>query len=121
MTWRPRSRRYGERSMPRSPDNTVASVGEVALIDRLRRLVPTVGPGVALGVGDDAAVLQFAGPVVATCDIQVEGVHFTWGLCGPDDVGWRAIAVNLSDIARGGGTPRGVRISLSLPPHPPLA
>ena len=90
--------------MPRSPDNgPLASLGEFGLIDRLRRLVPAAGPGVTIGIGDDAAVLQCAGPVVATCDIQVEGVHFTWDLCGPEDVGWRALAVNLSDIAAMGG------------------
>lgn len=101
--------------MVRSQDNAVGSIGEFPLIDRLRRIVPTTGPGVTLGVGDDAAVLELAGPVVATCDIQVEGVHFTWALCGPGDIGWRAIAVNLSDIAAMGGTPRFVLISLALP------
>jgi thiamine-monophosphate kinase len=103
--------------MARAPGDSVGSVGEFALIDRLRRLVPTSGPGVTVGLGDDAAVLTFGGPVVATCDIQVEGVHFTWALCAPADVGWRAVAVNLSDIAAMGGTPRFVLISLALPAH----
>ncbi len=107
--------------MPRSPEGSVGSVGEFALIERLRRLVPTAGAGVVLGVGDDAAVLEFPGPVVATCDAQVEGVHFTWDLCGPEDVGWRAIAVNLSDIAAVGGTPRFALISLVLPETTPVA
>lgn len=106
--------------MPRSHDNTVGSIGEFALIDRLRRIVPTMGPGVTLGVGDDAAVLELAGRVVATCDIQVEGAHFTRALCGPGDIGWRAIAVNLSDIAAMGGTPRFVLISLALPAETPV-
>src|SRR5437588_830217 len=102
--------------MPRSPGSSpLASLGEFGLIDRLRRLVPAAGPGVTIGIGDDAAVLQCAGPVVATCDIQVEGVHFTWALCGPEDVGWRALAVSLSDIAAMGGVPRYALISLALP------
>lgn len=101
--------------MAQAHDNSVASAGEFALIDRLRRIVPTAGPGLTLGIGDDAAVLAFAGPVVATCDIQVEGVHFTRALCEPGDIGWRAIAVNLSDIAAMGGTPRFVLVSLALP------
>jgi thiamine-monophosphate kinase len=101
-------------------DNSVAAAGEFALIDRLRRIVPTAGPGLTLGIGDDAAVLSFAGPVVATCDIQVEGVHFTQALCAPGDVGWRAIAVNLSDIAAMGGTPRFVLVSLALPAGTPV-
>jgi len=99
----------------------LASVGEFGLIDRLRRLVPAAGPGVTIGIGDDAAVLECDGPVVATCDIQVEGVHFTWELCGPEDVGWRALAVNLSDIAAMGGRPRYALISLALPAATPLA
>jgi thiamine-monophosphate kinase len=107
--------------MERVPDNSVASVGEFALIDHLRRLVPTSGRGVTVGLGDDAAVLAFAGPVLATCDIQVEGVHFTWDLCTPEDVGWRAVAVNLSDIAAMGGTPRFILISMALPPATSVA
>ncbi len=106
--------------MARARDNSVAAAGEFALIDRLRRIVPTAGPGLTLGIGDDAAVLSFAGPVVATCDIQVEGVHFTRALCEPADIGWRAIAVNLSDIAAMGGTPRFVLVSLALPGGTPV-
>jgi len=94
---------------------SLASLGEFGLIERLRRLVPGDGPGVILGIGDDAALLRFAGPAVATCDVQVEGVHFTWDLCQPEDVGWRAIAVNLSDVAAMAGTPRFALISLALP------
>lgn len=107
--------------MTPSRDDSVASIGEFALIDRLRRIVPAAGPGLTLGIGDDAAVLAFAAPVVATCDIQVEGVHFTRALCEPSDIGWRAIAVNLSDIAAMGGTPRFVLVSLALPEETPVA
>jgi thiamine-monophosphate kinase len=107
--------------MARASDNSVASVGEFGLIDRLRRLVPTRGQGVTVGLGDDAAVLTFAGPALATCDIQVEGVHFTWDLCTPEDVGWRAVAVNLSDIAAMGGTPRFILISMALQPTTSVA
>ena len=102
--------------MPPSSGSTVTALGEFALIERLRRLVPTTGEGVVLGIGDDAAVLRFGGEALATCDIQVEGVHFTWDLSAPPDVGWRALAVNLSDIAAMAGTPRYALISLALPP-----
>jgi thiamine-monophosphate kinase len=105
--------------MAPAQDNSVASVGEFALIDRLRRLVPTTGPGVTVGLGDDAAVLAFGGPVLATCDTQIEGIHFAWDLCAAEDIGWRAVAVNLSDIAAMGGTPRFLLISLALPPSTP--
>jgi thiamine-monophosphate kinase len=104
--------------MPPSADKagrTVASLGEFALIDRLARLVPRTGPGVIVGIGDDAAVLRLSGDLLATCDIQIEGVHFTRDLSGPADIGWKALAVNLSDIAAMGGSPRYALISLALP------
>ena len=106
--------------MVRVSGEPLASLGEFGLIERLRRLVPGDGPGVILGIGDDAAVLRFPGPAVVTCDIQVEGVHFTWELLTPEDLGWRAIAVNLSDVAAMGGTPRFALISLALPPDSTL-
>jgi thiamine-monophosphate kinase len=106
--------------MQPSARSPLGALGESGLIERLRRLVPTTGPGVVLGIGDDAAVLGFPGPVIATCDIQVEGVHFTWDLLRPEDLGWRALAVNLSDIAAMGGTPRYALISLALPASTPL-
>ncbi len=105
---------------PDRPDATVAAVGEFALIERLRHLVPAAGPGVVIGIGDDAAVVQLSGQVLATCDVQVEGVHFTRDLCAPPDIGWRALAVNLSDIAAMGGTPRYALASLLLPPETPV-
>src|SRR5207302_3557067 len=122
MIWRPPCAGFGERSMPRSPDNgPLASLVEFGLIDRLRRLVPAAGPGVTIRIRDDGGVLQCAGPVVGKGEIPVEGVHFTWDLCGPEDVGWRALAVNLSDIAAMGGRPRYALISLALPAETPLA
>jgi thiamine-monophosphate kinase len=90
-------------------------LGEFALIERLRAIVPGGGAGVVLGIGDDTAVLQPGTPLLATCDVQVEGVHFTRDLCTPADVGWRALAVNLSDIAAMGGVPRYALVSLLIP------
>jgi len=107
--------------MARSPGSALASLGEFGLIERLRHLVPTTGPGVIIGIGDDAAVLRFSAEAIATCDIQVEGVHFTWDLCRPEDLGWRALAVNLSDIAAMAGVPRYALVSLALPPETTLA
>jgi len=99
---------------------TAGDIGEFALIERLRAKVPVAGPGVMLGIGDDTAVLSVDGPILATCDIQVEGVHFDRTVCGPEDIGWRSLAVNLSDIAAMGGTPRFALISLAVPAETPL-
>jgi thiamine-monophosphate kinase len=78
--------------------------------------VPGGGAGVIVGIGDDTAVLRPGATVLATCDLQVEGIHFTREICTPADVGWRALAVNLSDIAAMGGMPRYALVSLLIPP-----
>lgn len=91
-------------------------LGEFGLIARL-----TTGleqrPDVALSVGDDAAVLALppGADLVATCDAQVAGQHFILGSATPEEVGHKALAVNLSDIAAMGAEPRWALISLLLP------
>ncbi|HET9922073.1 MAG TPA: thiamine-phosphate kinase, partial [Ktedonobacteraceae bacterium] len=71
------------------------------------------------GVGDDTAILDTGGDMLllATVDSQVEGVHFTLGVCSPEQIGRKALAVNLSDIAAMGGEPRYALVSLVIPPH----
>jgi len=112
----PRSRGSGRARGGRGGAPAVAGLGEFALIERLAGLVPTAGPGVTLGLGDDAAVLEFRERVLATCDVQAEDVHFRFDVMRPADVGWRALAVNLSDIAAMGGTPRYALVSLLVRP-----
>jgi len=74
------------------------------------------GSGVAVGIGDDGAVLEPAPGMqqVQVIDTLVEGVHFPSDLA-PADVGYRAVAVNLSDIAAMGAVPRWMTLALSLP------
>jgi len=94
-------------------------VDEFALIQRIRRLFePTgsPGPGIVLGNGDDAAVLDTDGEgLVATTDSLVEGTHFRWDLCRPRDVGFKAAAVSLSDLAAMGARPLALLVSFTLP------
>ncbi|HEY4389067.1 MAG TPA: thiamine-phosphate kinase, partial [Ktedonobacteraceae bacterium] len=96
----------------------VSSQDEFALIARLTRSLASHSD-VLLGVGDDCAVLDLNADTVllATCDSQVEGVHFTLQTASPEEIGRKALAVNLSDIAAMGGTPRFALVSLILPAH----
>lgn len=93
-----------------------ARPGEFELIARLTAGLSSV-PGVVLGVGDDCAVLDTGGDMLllATCDSQVEGVHFTFEAFSPGDIGRKALAINISDIAAMGGEPHYALISLILP------
>jgi thiamine-monophosphate kinase len=70
------------------------------------------GKGVVLGIGDDAAVLD--GGALVTVDTMVEGVHWDSRLSAAD-VGWKLVAVNVSDIAAMGGTPTWAVLALSVP------
>ncbi len=70
---------------------------------------------VSVGVGDDGAVLDCAGQrLVVVTDTMVEGVHFPESTA-PADIAWKAVAVNLSDLAAMGATPRWISLALTLP------
>ncbi len=91
--------------------------GEFAAIERLRQLLPGAGPG-SVGIGDDAAAIPrpAGGWLLLTIDTVVAGVHADLSLSGPDDLGWKAVAVNVSDIAAMGGRPEYGLLSVAGPP-----
>ena len=95
----------------------IDQIGEFALIDRIRGALPAPGRDVLVGIGDDVAVLKGDGDTVwlATCDVLVEGSHFLRDSIAPRDLGRKALAVNLSDVASAGGSPRFALVSLGLP------
>ncbi len=104
-----------------SPSSRIASIGERELV---RRIARWVGGGVSVikGIGDDCAVLKGMGNrhLLFASDMLVERVHFT-GRADPSAVGWKALAVNISDVAAMGGVPRYAVVSLGLPPKTPVS
>jgi thiamine-monophosphate kinase len=101
---------------------TISDLTERALIARLRARVPAPPDWVLTGIGDDAAVLAPARGMVEvlTTDSLVEGIHFRRAWSSARDIGHKALAVNLSDLAAMGATPRALLLSLALPPDYPL-
>jgi thiamine-monophosphate kinase len=94
----------------------VRDLGEFGLIARLLPLLGDAGPQPLLGAGDDGAAWeQPAAVLVATTDALVQGVHFDLALTSWEDLGWKALAVNLSDLAAMGATPAWALVSLALP------
>ena len=67
-------------------------------------------------IGDDAAVVRAGGFAVVSTDVMVDGTHFRLGQATPEDVGWRALAGALSDLAAMGAEPGEAYLSVVLPP-----
>ncbi|MGV8942116.1 MAG: thiamine-phosphate kinase [Lysobacter sp.] len=95
-------------------------MAEFDLIDRIRSRVPTRGD-VVLGIGDDAAIVQLpAGRQLVVCtDTLNAGVHFPLDTAAAD-IGWKALAVNLSDLAAMAAEPAWCTLSLSMPDDDPV-
>jgi thiamine-monophosphate kinase len=102
------------------PMRSVERESELGRIDRIRRLAgATRGSGVVLGIGDDCAIFRQRGAtddLVFTSDMLVEDVHFRRATHRPEDIGWKALARGLSDIAAMGAAPRFCLVSLALAP-----
>ncbi|MDO8612946.1 MAG: thiamine-phosphate kinase, partial [Dehalococcoidia bacterium] len=97
----------------------VSDLGEFGLIERLAKAAGAEQPeSLIVGIGDDAAAWRLNDAVMlATTDTLVEGVHFLPGRTPWADLGWKALAVNVSDIAAMGGLPQYALVTLALPPQ----
>lgn len=92
----------------------MSSSGEFGFIDYINAVFPV--PDGTVGIGDDCAVLPAGeGELLFSTDLLMEGVHFLRSESSPEDVGWKAAAVNLSDIAAMGGKPVATFLSIALP------
>ena len=92
-------------------------VGELGLIEQIRRDFPAGSKAITLGIGDDCAILRPPPgcEVLVTTDFTLEGRHFRRDLHPPESVGHRCLARGLSDLAAMGATPLAAFLSLALP------
>ncbi|MCX6001863.1 MAG: thiamine-phosphate kinase [Chloroflexi bacterium] len=101
----------------------IAEIGEFGLISKIASLIDAEGDrqsparrDLLLGIGDDAAAWKSPGGIeLITTDILVEDVHFDFSYTGWKDLGWKSMAINISDINSMGGRPRYALASLALP------
>ena len=95
------------------------AIGEFALIQRLQASLTMRQPGTVLGIGDDAAIIQpTAGTeLVMTTDLLVEGIHFDLSFCPLRHLGYKAVAVNVSDVAAMNALPTQLVVALSVGPR----
>ena len=93
----------------------IASLGEFGLIKHLTEHIRLQNPESKYGVGDDAAVLDFAGQqTLVTTDLLMEGVHFDLVYTPMKHLGYKAAIVNFSDIYAMNGTPKQITVSLAV-------
>ena len=105
------------------PPMKLSELGEFGLINLIRTISAryekpgrTPWQGVLVGIGDDAAAWQGNNRIqLATTDTLVQDIHFDLDIINWEELGWKALAVNLSDIAAMGGIPKYALLSLALP------
>ena len=92
----------------------IGQLGEFGLIDKLALLAPSLSEKTLLGIGDDAAILKVSGDILLSTDMLVEGIHFDLSYMPLMHLGYKAVSVNVSDIAAMNGTPHHITVNIGL-------
>ncbi|MDD5428908.1 MAG: thiamine-phosphate kinase [Candidatus Omnitrophica bacterium] len=100
----------------------IRQAGELGLIERISKKI-RLDKSVVKGIGDDTAVIKGTGNkyLLFTCDMLIEDVHFKRKQATPFQIGWKAMARNISDIAAMGGVPKYALVSAGLDPRLPVS
>src|SRR5215472_1095916 len=129
---RPRYRRRGPSAQQGEDVITIAELGEFGLIKAIGEVFTAAaadgtsagrgtGAGLVLGIGDDAAVVRAPdGRVVATTDMLIEGTHFRREWSSARDIGHKAVARNLADVAAMGALPTALLVCFAGPGDTPV-
>jgi thiamine-monophosphate kinase len=95
----------------------ISKLGEFGLIEKINKMFQSRLPAGLVGIGDDCAVIpqSKSKSILISTDLLIENIHFLRTRISPQDLGYKSIAVNLSDIAAMGGAPKYVFISMAMP------
>ena len=94
----------------------ISSLGEFGFVERLTKDIKPINKETVMGIGDDAAVLQFDSDeeVLITTDLFMEGVHFDLTYFPLRHLGYKVVVANISDIYAMNGTPKQITVSLGI-------
>jgi thiamine-monophosphate kinase len=101
--------------------DTLGAIGESAALQRIFPRLPAAASAL-LGPGDDAAVVAAPdGRFVVTTDMMIHGPDFRLAWSSPHDLGWKAAASNLADVAAMGAVPTALVVAIAAPPDSPVS
>ena len=101
--------------MSKEKITNIAELGEFGLIDRLTEKIKICNKSTIMGVGDDAAILEFGEKqVVVSTDLLTEGIHFNLMYVPLQHLGYKAVAVNVSDICAMNAVAKQITVSIAL-------
>ncbi len=108
---------FSKKGFKNPPAMDLSHLGEFGLISRFQSRLKYKSPQVIQGIGDDCAVLSLnnGNYQVVTTDALVETVHFNLKTHTPEQLGWKTLAVNISDVAAMGGRPKFAVIAMGIP------
>ena len=102
--------------------NILKDIGEREAIKKILSHLPTDSPDLMVGPGDDAAVIKVSNDLayIVTCDAIASGIHFREKWCKPEEIGYKLLATNISDITAMGGIPKFALLTLAAPGNTPI-
>ncbi len=95
----------------------MTAISEAYILDLLAKHFPENHPSLLMGRGDDCAIIRSQGSLGVSTDLFIEDIHFRSSYFTPSEIGHKALAVNISDIAAMGMRPTGFSLGLAIPEH----